>query len=288
MNYDGVCFFQCIEGESSVIDSLYASIVADPRHSDVVTLSNEPISRRRFHDWSMHFHADTFPDHSSKADGDDEAADELVNPNRSMRLTAADLVVLGGRLTVTPSMPIEPRLELAGRRWHALSSEVFVARMSDRQFDTVTDVAEAIVDMLLLAHRRGPAVLPNLKAFLSRRTDLVHRDLGKACKTLLCTIHGRGDALDSLETVTLMTALVSVTFAIQSLTEAERGALGRSEIRRRMLSLCLAALDQDTMRPPAARPALKGARAWLYDLVGQGHLLSIGERMEVGEGTAKG
>lgn len=54
IRHDG-CFLQAIEGEDSVIDRLFDKIRHDPRHTDVETLSDEPISARTFHRWTMGF-----------------------------------------------------------------------------------------------------------------------------------------------------------------------------------------------------------------------------------------
>lgn len=49
----GTDFFQVIEGEKDVLVPLYATIAADPRHTEVVKIIEEPIARRAFVDWSM-------------------------------------------------------------------------------------------------------------------------------------------------------------------------------------------------------------------------------------------
>jgi len=54
IRHDG-CFLQAIEGEVTVIDTLYHKIRHDPRHTDVETLADEPISERVFHKWTMGF-----------------------------------------------------------------------------------------------------------------------------------------------------------------------------------------------------------------------------------------
>lgn len=58
----GVLFYshgniaQLIEGEPSVIRALYEKIARDGRHSNVVKLTDKPITERSFADWSMAFH----------------------------------------------------------------------------------------------------------------------------------------------------------------------------------------------------------------------------------------
>ena len=49
------CFFQCLEGEQSAIDTLYARLQSDQRHKDIKLLSSEPISALSYTDWAMKF-----------------------------------------------------------------------------------------------------------------------------------------------------------------------------------------------------------------------------------------
>ena len=51
--YDAAQFFQLIEGEDEVVDSLFRNIAADTRHRDVRVLSEGPIARRAFSSWTM-------------------------------------------------------------------------------------------------------------------------------------------------------------------------------------------------------------------------------------------
>ena len=46
-------FFQVLEGEPTVVSSLYEKIERDTRHKHVVKLIREPIEERDFRDWSM-------------------------------------------------------------------------------------------------------------------------------------------------------------------------------------------------------------------------------------------
>ncbi|MGO9995427.1 MAG: BLUF domain-containing protein [Steroidobacteraceae bacterium] len=48
-------FFQVLEGDAEVIDSLYAKIARDKRHKNTVVIVREPIASRSFADWSMGF-----------------------------------------------------------------------------------------------------------------------------------------------------------------------------------------------------------------------------------------
>jgi hypothetical protein len=49
---DGI-FMQALEGGRGVVSKLFQKIAADPRHTDVVLLSYEEISERRFAGWAM-------------------------------------------------------------------------------------------------------------------------------------------------------------------------------------------------------------------------------------------
>ena len=53
--FDGVQFYQVIEGSPAAVDGLFARILQDPRHSGVQTLWDGPILRRRFGSWAMKF-----------------------------------------------------------------------------------------------------------------------------------------------------------------------------------------------------------------------------------------
>jgi Sensors of blue-light using FAD len=53
--YTAGSFFQVLEGESTVLDTLLQIIAADPRHKNVTKIIDEPISQRDFADWTMGF-----------------------------------------------------------------------------------------------------------------------------------------------------------------------------------------------------------------------------------------
>jgi hypothetical protein len=46
-------YLQVLEGERGAVNALYARIIADQRHRDLVLLQMEEITWRRFPDWSM-------------------------------------------------------------------------------------------------------------------------------------------------------------------------------------------------------------------------------------------
>jgi hypothetical protein len=53
--YSGGNIIQAIEGPDDVVDELYATIEADPRHRGVLQLLRDPVEERAFPDWSMGF-----------------------------------------------------------------------------------------------------------------------------------------------------------------------------------------------------------------------------------------
>ena len=48
-------FMQQLEGEAAAVREVYASIEADPRHTDIRLLSDRPLTTPRFSGWSMGF-----------------------------------------------------------------------------------------------------------------------------------------------------------------------------------------------------------------------------------------
>ena len=51
--YGGEIYLQAIEGGRNQVNDLYTHIVRDPRHKDVVLLSYQEITERRFGGWTM-------------------------------------------------------------------------------------------------------------------------------------------------------------------------------------------------------------------------------------------
>lgn len=49
----GRLFYQVIEGPEAAIDELFAGIRSDPRHRDILLLSEETVVERAFPDWGM-------------------------------------------------------------------------------------------------------------------------------------------------------------------------------------------------------------------------------------------
>lgn len=48
-------FLQVLEGPTRTVHELFARIAADPRHTEVRTLLDEPVTQRRFAAWTMGF-----------------------------------------------------------------------------------------------------------------------------------------------------------------------------------------------------------------------------------------
>ena len=53
--YSEEVFVQCIEGPPEAVEALWSSLQKDGRHHDIELLAREPISERKFAEWSMAF-----------------------------------------------------------------------------------------------------------------------------------------------------------------------------------------------------------------------------------------
>jgi hypothetical protein len=53
--YDRGRFVQMLEGPEAAVDSIYARICQDTRHTDITVLLKEPAGKRLFRDWAMAF-----------------------------------------------------------------------------------------------------------------------------------------------------------------------------------------------------------------------------------------
>lgn len=51
----GTAFLQVLEGESHSVDCAYARVLADKRHTRVMTISRDPVEERSFPNWTMDF-----------------------------------------------------------------------------------------------------------------------------------------------------------------------------------------------------------------------------------------
>lgn len=54
--YSDESFLQVLEGEEAAVRETYARIQGDPRHRDLVVLSDGPSERRSYPEWTMGFH----------------------------------------------------------------------------------------------------------------------------------------------------------------------------------------------------------------------------------------
>ena len=53
--YGDGCFFQCVEGDRLKVQSLYKTLLKDPRHRELKMVASESIKRLSFPDWSMKY-----------------------------------------------------------------------------------------------------------------------------------------------------------------------------------------------------------------------------------------
>ena len=86
-------FFQVLEGRDEIVDELFATISADPRHKRVTKIIDEPISQRDFGDWSMGF-AEGSPAELTSIEGlsdffQDGNSFTNLQPGRAKKLLAA-------------------------------------------------------------------------------------------------------------------------------------------------------------------------------------------------------
>jgi len=49
------CFFQCLEGEEAVVDTLYETLLKDTRHKDLKIISRKKIDHLSFSNWAMKY-----------------------------------------------------------------------------------------------------------------------------------------------------------------------------------------------------------------------------------------
>lgn len=53
--YADNAFFQCLEGEQTIVEQLFERIKADPRHQQVLHFGTHPITSKQFKQWSMKY-----------------------------------------------------------------------------------------------------------------------------------------------------------------------------------------------------------------------------------------
>ncbi|WP_375436077.1 BLUF domain-containing protein [uncultured Hymenobacter sp.] len=83
-------FMQIIEGEESVLATLYAKLLQDPRHVHVVKLADKQIAHRSFQDWSMGFQVVSAEDFATLAGYVEPSQMDMQAPG----LSAADTLLL--------------------------------------------------------------------------------------------------------------------------------------------------------------------------------------------------
>jgi hypothetical protein len=84
----GSCFAQVIEGPPPALDQLMASILNDPRHSDVRVVSTIGIEERRFGDWWMAYSGPSIYVNRHIKPLLDDGADQRDTTVRAERLSA--------------------------------------------------------------------------------------------------------------------------------------------------------------------------------------------------------
>jgi AcrR family transcriptional regulator len=192
-------FIQVLEGGAAPVGSLFQTIVADPRHRQVVTLLDRPIEQRAFRDWSMQLVA-----------GDDLSEGDLGGLRMAVdRLERVDIWALAtsrslGDLAAGPADAlISTAFRVAPRQSRSIGTverllaagEGIVKRT--RRLDNVTLEAVAeeagvtpqaayryfrdIDDLILLAMRRVLAVEhERLLAFITAQVFETEADLANA------------------------------------------------------------------------------------------------------------
>ena len=73
--YRQACFIQVLEGPANHVDNLYARILTDQRHENLLLLYQSAVKQRYFADWAMAFNADE----SDQIDG----FSDFLHPYRS-------------------------------------------------------------------------------------------------------------------------------------------------------------------------------------------------------------
>ncbi|MBO0357861.1 BLUF domain-containing protein [Hymenobacter sp. BT186] len=96
-------FMQIIEGEESVLAALYAKLLQDSWHINVVKLADKQIGQRSFQDWSMGFQVVSADKFAELAGYVDPAAMKMDVPG----LSAADALLLQMMKTFVLTPPKE-------------------------------------------------------------------------------------------------------------------------------------------------------------------------------------
>ena len=77
-------FIQVLEGEEADVESIFLSILNDPRNRGIIVIEKEPIERRDFPDWSMGFEHIT-DEHKATLKGYTEFLQRELQPNEIAR-----------------------------------------------------------------------------------------------------------------------------------------------------------------------------------------------------------
>ena len=87
--HNGNGFMQVLEGPLEEVEQVFARIVADPRHNQVLQVLGESIDTRAFPNWSMNYHrVDGPPGSSLMIARNDDAVDGLLDGVRDRALLA--------------------------------------------------------------------------------------------------------------------------------------------------------------------------------------------------------
>ncbi len=124
LHVDG-SFLQVLEGEADALDTMFRTIAADPRHTQIVTIIREPIPRRAFSDWSMG-HPQVTPEELAEIDGANDffaggACLTRLNQGRAKKLLGAFKEgrwrsrLTGGQTSARrePALPARPPISFA-------------------------------------------------------------------------------------------------------------------------------------------------------------------------------
>lgn len=76
------CFAQILEGQEDDLDTLYADICRDTRHSEVALLSRHPLDKRAFPGFAMHY-SNAKPDAVGEPGGLIDKLRRALNPASS-------------------------------------------------------------------------------------------------------------------------------------------------------------------------------------------------------------
>jgi len=76
--HNGRHFMQALEGERDEVEAIYARILKDDRHSGIIQISGETISKRAFPDWAMNYFRADDPDRGRMVVRRDDPVDGLL------------------------------------------------------------------------------------------------------------------------------------------------------------------------------------------------------------------